>query len=434
MKLLKLLQKSILLKSSAVYTLTNIINAAIPFLMMPILTRELSPVDYGIVSMFQVLIGIVAPFTGLSINGAINRKYYDRDKIDFPKYVANSFLLLLSSTLIVAIIFVLFSDGIASVSSFPKGWLWAVLLVSFCNFITTIALLHWQVQVKPLFFGIYQISNTLLNISLSLWFVVGLDFNWQGRIQGQVITAVVFAVIGFIILNKDGWIKWGINREYMKNGLQFGIPLIPHTLGAFVITLSDRFFLTNMAGVAEVGLYTVGYQFGNIIGLIQDSFNKAWVPWLFAQLKKGNENNKKRIVKITYIYFGAIILLALLLSLMAPWFLNFFVGEEFKEAGKYVFWIAIGYAFNGMYKLVGNYIFYAEKTKYLAWITFLTAILNIIFTYLLIKLNGPVGAAQATALAFFISFVLTWILSSKVYKMPWLSFTKNKRNVDDETI
>jgi O-antigen/teichoic acid export membrane protein len=168
--------------------------------------------------------------------------------------------------------------------------------------------------------------------------------------------------------------------------------------------------------------------------LIQDSFNKAWVPWLFAQLKKGNENNKKRIVKITYIYFGAIILLALLLSATAPWFLNFFVGEEFKEAGKYVFWIAIGYAFNGMYKLVGNYIFYAEKTKYLAWITFLTAILNIIFTYLLIKLNGPVGAAQATALAFFISFVLTWILSSKVYKMPWLSFTKNKRNVDDETI
>ncbi|WP_394186939.1 lipopolysaccharide biosynthesis protein [Metabacillus halosaccharovorans] len=422
MKLIQQLKKSILLKTSAVYTLTNIINAAIPFLMMPILTRELTPVDYGIVSMFQVLVGIVAPFTGLSVNGAINRKYYDRDKIDFPKYVANSIILLLSSTLIVGILFILFSKGISDISAFPKGWLWAVLVVSFCQFIISIVLVHWQVQVKPLFFGIFQISNTLLNVGLSLWFVLGLNFNWQGRIQGQVVTAILFAIVGFIILNKNGWIKWGLNKEYMKNGLQFGLPLIPHTLGAFIITMSDRLFLTNMVGVAETGLYTVGYQFGNIIGLVQDAFNKAWVPWLFGKLKVGEEETKKQIVKITYIYFVVILTGALLLSVLAPWFLSFFVGEEFRDASKYVFWVALGYAFNGMYKLVGNYIFYAEKTKYLAWITFLTAILNIIFTYVMIKINGPIGAAQATALAFFISFILTWILSSRIYKMPWFSF------------
>ncbi|XQY91542.1 lipopolysaccharide biosynthesis protein [Metabacillus sp. HB246100] len=425
---MKLLKNSILFKSSAVYTITNIINAAIPFLMMPILTRELSPIDYGIVSMFQVLIGIVAPFTGLSVNGAINRKYYDRDKIDFPKYVANSLILLISSTLMVAIIFALFSNAIADVSAFPEGWLWAVLVVSFSQFLITIVLVHWQVQVKPLFFGIFQISNTLLNVGLSIWFVVGLGFNWQGRIQGQVITTVVFAIIGFYILNKDGWIKWGLNKDYIKNGLHFGIPLIPHTLGAFIITMSDRLFLTNMVGVAETGLYTVGYQFGNMIGLVQDAFNKAWVPWLFGKLKSENENSKRQIVKITYIYFIAILALALLLSAIAPWFLSFFVGEEFKESGKYVLWVAVGYAFNGMYKLVANYIFYVEKTKYLAWLTFLTALLNIVFTYLLIKLNGPIGAAQATALAFFISFILTWILSSKLYKMPWLGLNKVKGN------
>lgn len=423
---MKFLKNSILLKTSAVYTLTNIINSAIPFLMMPVLTRVLSPVDYGIVSMFQVLLGIVAPFTGLSVNGAINRRYYDRDKIDFPKYVANCFVLLLSSTLIVGILFILFGKGISNATSFPVGWLWAVLIVSCCQFIISIVLIHWQVQIKPLFFSIFQITNTLLNMGLSIWFVIGLGYNWQGRIQGQVITAIVFSIIGIFILYRSGWIKWGINKEYLKHALFFGIPLIPHTLGTFIITMSDRLFLTNMVGVAETGLYTVGYQIGNIVGLIQDAINKAWVPWLFNKLKNINENSKVQIVKITYILFIFIAIIALVLSAIAPWLLSFFVGEEFRSAGKYVFWIAIGYAFNGMYKIIANYIFYVEKTKYLAWMTFLTALLNIFFTFILIKINGPVGAAQATALAFFISFILTWVLSSKLYKMPWMTFLKVK--------
>ncbi|WNF22641.1 flippase [Mesobacillus jeotgali] len=419
MSLLKKLSGSVLLKASFIYTGTRVINSAIPFLMMPILTRYLTPVDYGIVTMFQVLVGIIGPFTGLSINGAINRQYYERDKINFPKYVANSFYLLLLSTFIVGLFFVLFAPQISSLSAFPKEWLWAVLLVSFCHFIIAVVLLQWQVQVKPLYFGIFQITNTILNVSLSLWFVVLMGFDWQGRIQGQVITAVIFALIAFYVLWKNGWLAKGLSKRYMMHGVKFGVPLIPHSLGSFLITMTDRFFITNMVGIAETGLYAVGYQFGNIIGIIQDSFNKAWVPWLYERLKKDDDNEKIRIVKITYIYFVGILLLALVFSLIAPWFLSFFVGDKFTESGKYVFWIAIGYAFNGMYKMVTNYIFYAEKTSYLAWVTFLTAMLNVVFTYLFIKMNGPIGAAQGTALAFFISFVLTWLLSQRVYKMPW---------------
>jgi O-antigen/teichoic acid export membrane protein len=71
-----------LFRSASVYTLTQAINSAIPFFLMPILTRYLTPTDYGIVAMFGVLLSFVAPFTGLSIHGAIARQYYDRDEID----------------------------------------------------------------------------------------------------------------------------------------------------------------------------------------------------------------------------------------------------------------------------------------------------------------------------------------------------------------
>ena len=63
--------KSSLFQSAFIYTLTRAINSAIPFFLMPVLTRYLTPVDYGIVAMFGVLLSFVASFTGLSIHGAI---------------------------------------------------------------------------------------------------------------------------------------------------------------------------------------------------------------------------------------------------------------------------------------------------------------------------------------------------------------------------
>lgn len=46
--------------------------------------------------------------------------------------------------------------------------------------------------------------------------------------------------------------------------------------------------------------------------------------------------------------------------------------------------------------------------------------INLISSYFLIIWNGAIiGAAQGTMIAFFLSFLMTWLLSAKVYKMPW---------------
>jgi O-antigen/teichoic acid export membrane protein len=248
--------------------------------------------------------------------------------------------------------------------------------------------------------------------------------NWQGRIQGAVIANIIFFVIGIYILIKKNWIKKGVNKIFIKKALSFSLPLVPHALGGWTISITDRVLITNLAGLDSTGVYVVGAQIGMLILIIQDAFNRAWVPWLFERLKKNDHQQKITIVKITYFYNAVLIILALLIAIISPWLLSFLVGKNFITATDYILWIAIGYAFNGMYKMVANYIFYAKKTHILAWLTFFTAISNIIISYLLIIKNGPVGAAQGTMFAFFMTFLLTWILSAKVYDMPWFFILK----------
>ncbi len=416
-----------LVKPLSIYIVTNIINAAIPFLLLPFLTIYLTPSDYGIVAMFQVLFSAVLPFVGLNIVGAISRQYFEKESIDFPQYVTNSLYILVISTILVLIVFFVFGNIISTYTLFPRTWLWVVILYSFGQNLAQVILALWQVQYKALKYGVFRIFRTILDIGLSIFIIIVLKETWEGRIKGQVIAISFFSLIAIIYLYRENWLKSSINFNYIKHALKFGVPLIPHILGSVIITFSDRIFIANMVGLSEMGLYSVGYQVGMIIYILQNSFNLAWVPWFYEKLKLNKESIKLKIVKFTYLYNILILVVVILLIIFTPIFFDVFISKDYSSATAFVSWIALGFAFNGMYKMVVNYIFFIEKTYIIGVITAFTAVLNLCLNYFLIKANGAVGAAQATTISFFIEFVLVWIISAKLFKMPWLFFLKSKR-------
>lgn len=408
-----------LFKNSFVYTGSNVIRNAIPFLLLPVITRYLTPTDYGIVATFEVLLVIAVVFVNLNMHGAVGVNFFQIGKPELEVYIGNVvFILFISFVLTFSIVYIL-KTPFSNLIKFPEGWLPIIVVIALSQSVFTITLTLWQVEQKPLPYGIFQISETVLNVTLSLILVVALNWRWQGRLLGIIIASIILGFISLFIVYRRKYIKFSFNKVYIKDALLFGIPLIPHALGGWMMTSIDRVFINSMLNVAETGIYTVGYQVGMIIGLLATSFNQAWSPFLFEKLKENNNVTKIRIVKFTYLYNVGIIVLALALSLVAPWFLEFFVSKNFHCAYKYVFWIALGYAANGMYFMVVNYIFYVKKTYILAWITFLTAVIHVILNYFFIKANGAIGAAQATTVSFFVRFILTWILSARVYKMPW---------------
>ncbi len=409
-----------LFKNSFIYSSSNIIRSAIPFLLLPILTRYLTPTDYGIVATFQILLAIAVVFVNLNMHGAVAVNFFKIQRQEFEVFIGNVFVILFTSFFLTLCIVSAIKGPLSHLIKFSENWLPIIVIIALSQSIITLTLTLWRIEQKPLPYGIFQIIQTVLNVILSLIFVVIFNWHWQGRVLGIIIASIIFGLISLFIIYKKKYIKFNFNKTHIKDALIFGIPLIPHALGGWIMTSIDRIFINSMVDIASTGIYTVGYQVGMIIGLFATSFNQAWSPFLFAKLKENDGASKLRIVKFTYFYAVGIIVLALSLSLVAPWFLNFFVSKNFHDANKYVFWIALGYAANGMYYMVVNYIFYVKKTYILAWVTFFSAGINVVLNYFFIKANGPIGAAQATTVTFFIIFILTWILSAKVYKMPWL--------------
>lgn len=413
---------STLIKSTGIYTITSIVNAVIPFMLLPILTRSLSPRDYGLVSMFTVLVSFVSPFIGMSVQSAITRQYYKKDSIDFSSYIYNCLIVFTLSIIAAFLVFHFADDIIYKFTQFPQEFLWTIILFSASSFIINIRLSIWQVENHPIRYGLFNISQSATNVLLSLLFVIVLRFGWKGCIVGQLLARLVFALFAIYSLAKNGFISKKYNKEHINHSLTIGTPLILHSLSGSILNITDRMFIANMIGLSVMGIYSVGYQIGSIINLLATSFNNAYVPWLYEKLNKNSVSDNKQIVKATYLYNITIFIFSMLLGLLAPIFIGWFLGKEYVSAGSFVIWVSIGYAFNGMYFMIVNYLFYAEKTNILAAVTFLTSILNVVLNYFFIKEFGAIGAAQATTITFFVKFIFVWIVSAKVYKMPWLYF------------
>lgn len=408
-----------LVRSFGVYSVASLVGAAVPFVTIPIFTRVLSPDDFGLVSMFLVLVALAAPFTGLSIHGVIGVKYFDRDTIDLPVFVTSCLGLLAASALTVSLVLGIGSERIQEFTGFPGDWLWAVVATSAGWMVVQVVLVLWQMEGRATQYGLLQIGAATVVGGLGVLFVTVFDLGWRGRVGGQVLGTLIFACLGLLLLGRGGWLRLHFNSAYARIALAFGVPLIPHVVGAWVITMTDRIFITKFGTIAEMGIYAAGVQFAMIINMTCGSFNQAYVPWLFDHLSR--RGDKGQIVRWTYAYFIGVLALAFALAWIAPLAIKYYMGPAFQGAHQYVIWIALGYAFNGMYKMVTNFIYYVEKTHILAGVTLLAGLLNVACNFVLVPRQGALGAAKAQAVAFLFSFILTWILSAKVYPMPWIS-------------
>ena len=377
--------------TALVYTLTGALSAGVPLLLLPLLTRLLTPEEYGTVAMFALVVTVGGAFTGLSTNGAINVRYFERARVDLPRYITSCLVILLASTCIVMAVTAATLSTLASWTKIPAPWLFVAVLVAAAQFVVQIRLALWQSAGAAWSFAATRIGQAVTDASLSLLFVVAFGLTWQGRLEGILIAAMACSAFCLVSLRRGRWIGWPPSRAYIADALRFGAPLVPHTIGSLLVLMADRVLISNVLDVGSTGIYMVGMQMGMVIGLLTDAFNRAYAPWLMRSLGREDSARDRMIVRRTYLYFVFVIVIAFAYGALAPLLLSWLVGPQYQAASGIVAYVALGFAFGGMYYMVTNYVFFAGRTGGLALVTFGSGLFNVAITYYLLHRNGGGG-------------------------------------------
>jgi len=427
--MLKKIRESILAKNIFIYMFANIINKVIPFVTLPILTIYISPSDFGIVSTFSALTAIIAIFIRIGTTSLVNINFFKMSKNELSILIANIIILVLKTSLVVCILIYFFQDKLSVKLNLPILWVYISLVLAFMRFIISINLILWQVEKNSKAFAIFEIALMLITTCLALFFVIYYDLRWVGILVSQLLATFFFFLISIYSINERKYFKLEFNKKYIFEILSFGVPLLPHTVSNWIRTGADRILITTLVGTSATGLYSIGFQFGFIVGIVATAFNQAFSPYLYNKLKKISKFEKIKLVKWTYVYFFGLLIFATFISFVMPIIIEYFLDKRYMRSNEFIPWIAFGFAFQGMWMMVSNYVYYMKKTFKLSMVSIIASSFHIFLSYMLIKENGALGAAQASTISFFIAFVLIWLLSAKYYPMPWLlrkdSFEKN---------
>jgi O-antigen/teichoic acid export membrane protein len=205
----------------------------------------------------------------------------------------------------------------------------------------------------------------------------------------------------------------------LKKALAFSLPLVPHGLASWGLTLSDRAILQLYVTLSALGLYSLGYQLGSIMIMISGAISNAWVPFFFRRIAGEGDAAKPALARLVTYYVLTVCAVAVGLCIFARDAVMLLTHESFHPAYSVVPVVAIGYLWNSLYVIPANFLFVKSRTAWLPVATVTAGMVNIGLNFALVPRFGIMAAAWASFAAFLALFVFTWVIARRFFPFPY---------------
>lgn len=399
-----------IIKAGLGYTIGNYLIKGLSFLTIPIFARLLESADYGMYNTYMAFEAIVYIFVGLALHVSFKKAKYVFEK-EFESYVS-------SCTALSIIAFIAFSSLALITYPWLKG-MWGlpitlVLLLFVHSFGS--ALIQFYNAYVALYYDYVEflkisIFNAIFNISLSIVFITMLDDGnkYIGRTLGTAIPVIMIgAYIIFFFFKKA---KPNLSGKYLKYGVLYSLPIIPHGLSQIVLSQFDRIMIKNMIGASEAGIYSFGYNVYTIVQVTTNSLSNVWEPWFFEKIAKNDlDSIRKRGHAFAFCMLG----FSAVLVLLAPELILILGTSRYSEAVYCVAPIIIGGFFSFLYILPCEVEYYYEKTTSIGIATCIAAGINFVLNLICIKQFGYIAAAYTTLITYFLYFLFHYLMARHI--------------------
>ena len=370
-----------ILKDSAVYLLGELFAKALPFLLLPYLTRKLGAAGFGELSYYQTVLSLLALAFGLSQDGAITRYFYFYGKRNLPNVLRTGGLYTLTLTLL-GLLF----------AWWRQSWIVGFVVLTAGSQTLLGAQLAWrQCQKRALPYVAIQISSSALSAVLTVLLLECTAYQ-PVAMRFAALCSVNFAVAAaaYCWANQKQPAHFTRRRALhsLRYILAFGLPLLLHHASGFVKGQLDRIIIYRMYSAAELGVYAAALQLAGILSIILMAVNKATVPYYYHAIEQ-KKLTARRVRRWAWLGFCAAPLFAATVWFMPESWFVWFLGTQYIGAHHYIVLFTLGYALTIPYYLLVNYLFYFGKNSLISSISLLSAAIYLLILFAV----APLGMA-----------------------------------------
>lgn len=405
--------------NTLIFTISSFGSKFISFFLVPLYTAILTTSEYGSVDLMTITAQLLIPVLTLNVQDAVLRFTLEKDYKKEDVITVSCRTILVSSTILLAILGIVEYTNIFSLSINYLVFLFFAYLMGTINNSLSMYLRSTN-QMKLI--GICGVINTLVaciaNIILLLVIKLGVNGYMIAYISGTFVANIGMFALGHVWTDlKHG--HW--NKEIAKLMFTYGFPLVFNSIAWWINNASDRYILTFFCGTALNGIYTVSYKIPSILSMIQSTFYNAWSVSAITEYDKND--NDGFIGNVFSFYTIACIIFCSGIMMFNVFIAKIIYSNEFFVAWKYVPLLLVGTVFNGLGLFIGCIFTAVKRTKDISTTTLAGACINTVLNFALIPIIGATGAAFATLVGYFAVFAvrlnkLKGIVKMKVNWMP----------------
>lgn len=389
-----------LFKNTIVLAIGTFVPKLTALVTLPLLTGHLNTQDYGSYDLIMTLAALILPIGTLQIQTAAFRFLIDKRKSD--KYITEiiSGILAFSVPISVVILACLFAF-------IPISGVLEKLII--CIYFFADMLLNTARQItrglsKNLSYSISTIISAVGNVLFALVLVAVFDMG----LNGAVISMTLADISAFVFLMfKSGLWKHidfsKVNKKSLIHMISYSWPMVPNSLGLWVMSASDRLVISAVMGVSANAIYAVANKIPQLLTTAQSTFTMAWQESasLAADDTDKGEYYSRMFGTMYNFYvgcFGALIG-------FTPILFKVLIKGNYDAAYYQMPILFFGVFFNCLTAYLGGIYIAHKRTKSVGVTTVAAAVTNLIIDVMFVHKIGIYAASVSTFVSYFLLFL-----------------------------
>ncbi len=389
-----------LVRNTLILSIGTFLPKLASFVTLPILTGCLTKSEYGTYDLIMVLVSLLLPTVTLQVQAAAFRFLIDsRDDNKSVKSITSNIIAFIAPTSFVSLVILFFC-----LYSQP---LWNRIFICL-YFLVDIYVNAARQVARGLEKNIaYSISAILSALGKMVFTVVCVYFLRTGMF-GTIVALFMASLFSLIYLVfKAKLFRYvsikSIDLHLLKKMLQYSWPMVPNSMSAWVMRVSDRFVVTAFLGASSNAIYAVANKIPSLLNLAQSTFTMAWQENA-SIVSKDNDAGEyySHMFRVTYDlmagFFG-------LLIGITPMLFRLLIRGDYLKAYYQMPILFLGMFFFSLSTFIGGIYVAFLKSKSVGITTSVAALINIVVDLATIKWIGLYAASGSTLVAYVFLFI-----------------------------
>ena len=426
-----------LVKDTAIYGGSNIVNKFLNYLLVPFYTYILqTTAEYGIITNLYSWMALVIVILTYGMETGFFR-FVNKPENNPNQVYSTTLCSLAFTSLLFAIIVSVWHQPIASAMGYADhsdyifyfGWIMAM------DAFNTIPFAYLRHKNRPWHFAIIKFIGVLVNILANIFFLLVCPrlmqsaphtIDWfyrEGYEIGYVCISNLISTIvtTLCLLPTDLKAHFDFNPRLLRSMLRYSLPLLVLGIAGIMNQNLDKIMMPYLfssaeEGNAQLGIYGACAKLAMIMMIFIQAFRYAYEPFVFSKHK--DRNSVESYADATK-YFAIFALLIIIGMIAYMDILRLIISPAYWEGLKVVPIILFSYFFEGIYFNLSVWYKLTDKTIYGAVFSLIGLVIIVVLNIVLVPRIGYMGCAWASLACFFTCMLLSYLIGQKKYPIPY---------------